>query len=89
MILGVRLALDETGHHGTVDKTDRTVLSHEQVIGHITNGGRSAGVPADGEEQLVLAGGDPSLQSVLLAPPQKAPQAITKLEQLLVIGVRQ
>src|SRR5439155_11122676 len=75
--------------HGTVDETDHAVVSQEQVICHITDGGSAAGVPADGEKQLVLTGGDPGLDGVLFAPAEKASQAVAKGEQVLVVGVRQ
>jgi H+/Cl- antiporter ClcA len=65
------------------------VVSHQQVIGHIGDGGCAAGVAADGEKQLVLGGSEPSLEGPLLAPAEKAPQAVPEREQTLVVVVRQ
>ncbi len=89
MIVGVGLALDVPGRDGAVDETDDTVVSQEEMICRVPDGGCSAWMSADGEEQLMLGGGDPSLEGVLLTPVEKAPQAVAEHEQLLVVRIRQ
>lgn len=87
MVVGVQLTLDEAGEYGAVDQAHDAVVSQQQVISHITNGGCTSWVSSDGEEQLVLTGGDPGIEGVLLTPAEEVAQAVSEFEQLLIVGV--
>jgi hypothetical protein len=73
MVLGVQPALDQPSQLRPIYQPDNTVMSQEQVLGHLTDGGRAAFVAADGEEELVLSGSHAGIEGVLLAPAEKTP----------------
>jgi hypothetical protein len=46
------------------------------MFGHVTDAGSAPGMAANGEEQLMLGGGDTDLDCLLFAPVQEASQAV-------------
>jgi hypothetical protein len=46
-------------------------------------------MPAQDEQQLMLAGGEAHRLRLVGAPTEEAPQAVSKPEQLLVLAVRE
>jgi hypothetical protein len=58
---------------GPVDEADGAVVAEKQVVGGLADGRASrVGVAANGEQQLVLGGREPSLSGLLLAPALEA-----------------
>jgi hypothetical protein len=72
MVDRVDLALDQAGLFGSIDEADRAVMTHQEMFGHVTDAGSTPGVAANGEEQLMLRGGDTDLGCLLFAPVQEA-----------------
>ena len=76
MVCRVDPALDQTGLFGAIDEANRAVVAHEEMVGHVTDAGSAARVTANGEEQLMLRGGDTDLDCLLFAPVQEASHAV-------------
>lgn len=52
-----------------VDQANGAVMTQQEVVGHLANGGPiGAGVPPDGQEQLVLRRGQPRGTGLVGAP---------------------
>jgi hypothetical protein len=93
-------ALHETGGLRPVDELDRTVMTEEQMIGHVADGGpqrtgTATGaafavrftVTANREQELVLRGRQTRGRRLLFAPAQEPPQSGAELEESRVLGI--
>ena len=87
-VVVILAARDQPSLLGAIDQPDRTVVTEDEVAGDIPDG-RSARVvmTADGEQQLVLGGGEACGLGVLLAPAQEPPQTGTQFQQPPVVLV--
>jgi len=83
----IGVARHQPGQLGTVDEPHHAVVTQQQVIGDITDGGGAAGMPANCEEQLILRGRDAGVDGLLFAPVQEAPELVAKGQEPLVIRV--
>ncbi len=88
VIARVDLSVYEAGGLGAINEPDRAVMTQQQGLGHGTDG-RSlrSWVPADGEQQLMLRGGQARRFRLLLAPMQELAQTGSEREETLVVGV--
>lgn len=72
VVLFVPSAADKPGGVRPVDQADRAVMTKEQVVGHFPDSRTTRiAVAADGQQELVLRGGQPSGARLLLAPALK------------------
>lgn len=86
--VGVGIPFDQAGVLRAVDESDRAVVSQQEVAGDISDGGTGwIWVALDGEQELVLGGGQVLRACLLRAPAQEASQAGPELEQALVVGI--
>jgi hypothetical protein len=87
-VVRVDEALHEAGDLGPIDQLDGAVVAQEEVVGDVADGGRvGPGMAADGEQQLVLLGGEPDGGRLLTTPVQELAQCRAEGEQPLVIAV--
>ena len=50
MVGRVDSPLDQSGLFGSIDETDRAVMTHQEMVGHVTDAGSAVGMAANGEE---------------------------------------
>ncbi len=87
-VVCVGAALDEPEPHTAVDQPDGAVGPDEQVLGDVTNGRPApVGMPAPGQEQLVLGSGEPCAGGLALAPSKEATQTVAQLQEPFVLIV--
>ena len=79
---------DEPRGGGSVHELDPAVVAQEQIFGEVPDrGSTGAIVTSDGEQKLVLGGGQARRLSLARAPAQKASQPSAQLEQVPVVAV--
>ena len=83
----IHVACDQPRQLGTVDEPHHAVVTQQQVIGDIADGGGVAGMPAYREQQLILGGRDAGGNGLLFAPVHEAPELIAKGQEPLVLHV--
>jgi hypothetical protein len=90
LIGGIDVARDETGALGSIDQLDHAVVAEEQMLGDIAHRRRVCAVvvATDGQQQLVLGGGEPDGPRFLLTPVQEAAQTIAKGQEAGEVVVR-
>jgi hypothetical protein len=90
LIVDVGPPAHQSGLFAPIHQLDGAVMPDEKVGGHVAHR-RSLGVmmPAQDEQQLMLAGGEAHGLRLVGAPAEKAAQTVSKPEQLLVIAVRE
>jgi hypothetical protein len=88
MVCGVDSSLHQACLFRPIDETDGTVMTYEEMVGHIPDAGSAARMPTNGKEQLMLGGGDPDLDRLLFAPSQKVSQVVPEGQEALIVGVR-
>ena len=83
-------AIDEPEPLCPLGQLDRTVVAEQEVTGDVADG-RAAGisVATDGQQQLMMAGGQPSGVGPLLAPMQEPAQPRPEGQEALVVLVPQ
>jgi hypothetical protein len=90
MVVGITGAAEVAGLDRAVDQAGCAVVSQHQRLGNIADGRCvRAGVPADGEEELMLRGSEPFTLGLLFAPVEEPPQLRAELEQSSVVRVRE
>lgn len=72
VIGGVGLATNEARPLSAVDELDRGVMTEQEVVGKVADGGITV-VPPNGKQQLVLCRGETSGLGLLLAPVEEPP----------------
>ena len=88
VVRGVDVPGDEAGFGRTVDEPDRAVVAEHQGGGDVSDRGGGAGrVAADGEQELMLGGGDPARGGLLLAPVEELAESGAQLQQPPVVRV--
>jgi len=75
-ICRIGLTVDEPRSGGTVDEFADAVVAQHQVSGHLGDGRGLIEVTFDGEEKLVLGGGQPDIAGGVLAPTQESTQLV-------------
>jgi len=89
-VVGIGVACHQPRGLGPVDEPDRAVVTELEVFGDVTDRrARWCPMTPDGEEQLVLCGGEADRGCLLLAPMEESAQPIAKLEQAPVLSVTQ
>lgn len=84
----VECAFDESGSFRSIDELDRAVVLDEEMFRHVGDGRRFvARMPADRQQQLMLAWREPGLRRLLIAPSQELPEAVAECEQIAVVAV--
>jgi chloride channel protein, CIC family len=78
----------QPGLVGPVDQAHGGVVAQVEVVGQLTDG-RSPGVDVapDGEEKLVLGGGQPGGPGLLLAPVEEGPEPGPQVEERAVVSL--
>lgn len=90
LIIWVGGALDKARGGRPIDQLEGAVGAEEQVPRDITNGGAlGVVVAADGEQKLVLSGGEADSRRLAPAPSQEPAEAGAELEKAPVLGVGQ
>ena len=90
VVLGVAHPLDQLGRVGPVHQPDGAVVAEQEVVGHLADGRAAAvGVPADGQQQLVLRRRQSGGLRLLLAPAEEPAQSGPQRQQILVVGIPQ
>jgi len=84
-ICRIGLTVDEPGSGGTIDEFADAVVAQHQVIGHLGDGRSLIEMTLDGEEELVLGGGQPDIAGRPLAPTQEPTQLVAEVEQAPVV----
>ncbi len=88
-VVPVTRPLDQPCAVGPIDEPDDTVMAEEQIVGHLADGRTpTIGMPADGEQELVLRGGEPGCPCLVFAPAFEASQTRPDGEQTPVVIVR-
>lgn len=89
MVVGIGTADDEPCRLGAVHELTGAVVAQEQLLGDLTDRrSRVVTEPLDHDEELVLRGGEPRGERLLLAPPQEPAQRCSEREQPLVVDIR-
>lgn len=89
MVVLVAVLDDEARCLGSIDETDRAVVTQQEVLGHIADRREFiACMAADGEHELVLRRGDAGSFGLLLAPLQEPTQCGAQGEQLAIVLIR-
>jgi len=84
----IGLAAHEASCLGTIGQLDGGVVAKQQVLCDVPDRGRQgARVAADGQQELVLLGGQAGQLGLLLAPAQELAQSGPEGQQLAVLGV--
>lgn len=87
-VFGVGAPLDQAVPFPPIDEFDGAVVAQLEVVRHRGDGrAEGVGMPANGEEELVLAGGDPRFAGPIGAPSQKPAEAGAEFEEPLVVPV--
>src|SRR5690606_8003669 len=87
-VFGVGAPLDQAVPFPPIDEVDGAVVAQLEVVRHRGDGrAEGVGMPANGEEELVLAGGDPRFAGPIGAPSQKPAEAGAEFEEPLVVPV--
>lgn len=85
-------AIDATRHEpvglGPVDEPDGAVVAQQQFVCQLTHGrlGLTAS-STDGQQELVLGGGEAGLRRSLVRPAEVAAQVLTERGELSIVGV--
>jgi hypothetical protein len=86
-VVGVVPAGDEAGGDAAVDQPNHAVVLEHQMVGNVADGGRPAGVAADGEQQLMLRRRKADAVGLFGAPIQELPHGVTERQQAGVVAV--
>lgn len=90
MVVGITGAAEVAGLDRAIDQAGCAVVSQHQHLGNVADGRFvRPGVPADGEEELMLRGSEPFALGFLFAPVEEPPQLRAELEQSSVVRVRE
>lgn len=84
----VREPLHQSAVRGPVHQFDDAVVTEQQVVGDLTDRWRVAMAP-DGEQELVLGGGETRGVGLLLAPPLEPAQSVAEVEEPVVVVIGQ
>lgn len=88
VVRGVAAAGDDAPRLGPIDELDGAVMTKQEVGGELADGRViRPGMAPDGEQQLVLRGGQPGGLGPLGAPPQETAQVGADLEEPAVVLV--
>jgi hypothetical protein len=87
---GVTHPEDQSGDHGPIDQAHGAVVAKQEMVGHLAHRRiLPAGVAPDGQEELVLGGGEAHGGGLFLAPSKEPTEAGSKLQETAVLGVRE
>ena len=85
-IFGATLPADEAEPDGAIYQPDDAMLAHLEAVGKLRDGGKVApGEPFDGEQQLMLLGGDALATRGLLAEAEEPANGVAKCGDCLDI----
>src|SRR5947207_15980152 len=87
MVRGVDVPFDQARLSCPVDESDDAVVPEKEMLGDLADRRGAAGMPADGQQQLVLGGRDPRVERLLLAPVHEASEPVAKHEEVFVVLV--
>lgn len=88
VVVGIPAPADEAAGLGAIDQLDHAVVAQQELrreVAHRRIAG--SGAAADGQEQLVLRGGEPGFGGSLVGPAEVAPQAGAEHQEALVVVV--
>lgn len=82
LIVAVAYPADETRRIGAFDQAAGTVMSQQEVVGHLADGWSTwIGMPANGQQQLMLHRSQPRGLGSFGAPPLEAAQIRAQCQQ--------
>ena len=88
VVVAVGSAPYEVGRFGSVNETDRAVMTQHQHFSDVTDGrAPPILVSTDREHQLMLSGGQTSREGLFLTPVQETAETDAELEQAFVVTV--
>jgi H+/Cl- antiporter ClcA len=90
VVIRVTVSDHESGVCGAVHELDCTVVSEQEVVGKVSDRGSSrSGVPADGEQELMLHRCEPGFSCLAFAPTQETPHRGPQLQERCIVTIGQ